>query len=195
MIDIDELVPESVGGFCGILAPFVAYGLIAISVLINPDFTFAGSSLSDLGAAGAPYNNIFNFGIIIGGLMFILFMISMFEMRESEVGTIGLIGLLAGGICLVLVGIFTQETTPHTILVLLFYSLSIGGMIIYGLDQFLEFEQVWGVLIWSNLGFALIAAGLIYSPLSPSGYAIYEIIGSIPIMQFSIIFGARLFFE
>ncbi|MFP4609201.1 MAG: DUF998 domain-containing protein [Candidatus Natronoplasma sp.] len=193
MVDVEELVPEWAGGICGILTPFVAYGLISISILVN-DFSFAENALSDLGAAEAAHHNIFNFALIFSGLLFLIFILSMFRLSESEIGIIGLVGLIIGSICLVLVGVFPLGTSPHMILALLFYSFSIGGMMVFGLDQFLEFEHVWGILIWSNLGFALIAIGLV-GTLSPSGIAIYEIIGSIPIMQFSLVFGSRLFFE
>ncbi|MBS3817061.1 MAG: DUF998 domain-containing protein [Candidatus Thermoplasmatota archaeon] len=194
MVDIEELVPERVGGFCGILAPFIAYGLISISILVNPDFSFASSALSELGATDVAYNNIFNFGLIFSGLLFIIFLVGMFRLTESQVGLVGLSGIIVGAICLILVGVFPMGTDPHWLLALLFYSFSIGGMIIFGLDQFLEFEHVWGVLVWSNLAFALIAISLV-AVLEPGGVAIYEVIGSIPIMQFGIVFGTRLFAE
>lgn len=194
MVDVEELVPERVGGFCGILAPFIAYGLISISILVSPDFSFASSALSELGATDVAYNNIFNFGLIFSGLLFIIFLVGMFRLTESQVGLVGLSGIIVGAICLILVGVFPMGTDPHWVLALLFYSFSIGGMIIFGLDQFLEFEHVWGVLVWSNLAFALIAISLV-AVLEPGGVAIYEVIGSIPIMQFGIVFGTRLFAE
>ncbi len=194
MVDVEELVPETVGGFCGILVPFLSYGLITISVLINEGFSITGSALSDLGATHASYNNIFNFGLIISGLLLIVFLVAMLRMAESKVGQVGLVGFMIGSGCLVLTGVFPKGTAPHWLVALLFFAFSIGGMIIFGLDQFLEFEHVWGVLVWSNLVFALIAAGLV-STLSPEGIAIYEIIGTIPIIQFSLIFGTRLFAE
>ncbi len=194
MVDIEEMVPEWVGGLCGLLAPFVAYGLIAVAILVNADFSFAGSALSDLGAPEAAHGNIFNFGLIFAGFLFIIFILSMFRLSESEVGLIGLIGLIIGAVCLILVGVFPKGAAPHNLAALLFYSFSIGGMIIFGLDQFLEFEHVWGVFLWSNLGFALIAIGLV-GTLSPEGIAIYQILGSIPIMQLCLVFGSRLMFE
>ncbi len=197
MVDVEELVPETVGGFCGILAPFISYGLITISILINDDFSISKNALSDLGAMDVAYHNIFNFALIITGLLMIVFLFSMLRLAESHVGYIGLGGFMIGSICLILTGVFPLGTSPewlHWVVALLFFAFSFGGMIIFGLDQFLEFEHVWGVFVWSNLVFALIAASLV-STLSPEGIAIYEIIGTIPMIQFSLVFGTRLFAE
>ncbi len=195
MVEIDELVPEWAGGFCGILAPFLAYGLIAISILVNPDFSVTESALSELGASDAVYSNIFNFALVISGILFILFLLSMFRLCESQIGFIGIGGMIIGAICMVLLGgLFPLGTSPHTALALLFFSFSIGGMVIFSLDLFLEFEYVWSVFIWSSLGFTLVAIALV-GTLSPEGIAIYQIIGSIPVIQFGLIFGTRLLFD
>lgn len=194
MVDIEELVPETLGGFCGLLAPFLGYGLITISVLINDDFSMTGSTLRELGAADVAYHNIFNFSLIISALLLIVFLLSMLRMAESKVGNIGLVSFMIGCVFLLLTGIFHIGTFPHSVVAPLFFVFSFGGMIIFGLDQFLEFEPVWGVFVWSNLIFALIAASLV-SLLSPDGSAIYEVIGSIPLIQFSLVFGTRLFAE
>jgi len=190
-INIEDLVPETIGGYCGLLAPFVGYVFITIATAMHGNFTLAESALSDLGEVGVPYNEIFNSALIVTGILLLVFAISLLSRTESRVGDIGLIGLIFGAIFLMLTGIFPKGTSPHLPVAILFYALSFAGLIFYGLDKFLEFEPVWAIFIWSSAGFATISIGLI-SVLSPSGFAIYEIIGTIPLMQFTLVFGTKL---
>lgn len=185
-IEIEELVPESIGGYCGLLAPLVGYVLIIVSILMHDDFTLAGSALSDLGEVG-----VFNIALILSGILFFIFTLSMLSRVETIVGDIGLAGLAFGSIFLVLTGIFPKGTTPHTAIVILFFSFFVAGLFMFSLEKFLEFEPVWAVLIWSSLVFAGISIGLV-SILDPGGIAIYEIIGTLPLVQFSLVYGTRL---
>lgn len=51
------------------LAPAVAFVAILGSAVITPDFSWAGSALSDLGAPGAETAWLFNWGLILAGLL------------------------------------------------------------------------------------------------------------------------------
>ncbi|MFP4001190.1 MAG: DUF998 domain-containing protein [Candidatus Natronoplasma sp.] len=190
-MDVKELVPEKIAGYCALLAPLVGYVLITFSIAMNADFTLSDNALSDLGEAGVRNSNVFNIALIASGILFFVFILGMLRRAETRVGDIGLTGVALGAVFLVLTGIFQKGTVLHSPMAILFYSLSVGGLIIYGLDKFLEFEPVWSVLIWSSIGFAAVSIGLV-SILSPSGIAIYEIIGTIPLMQFSLVFGTQL---
>ncbi len=192
-IEIEELVPETIAGYCGLLAPLVGYVLVIISIAIHGDFKLAESSLSELGEMGVQYSNVFNLALVISGVLFFVFILGVLRTTESRVGDIGVFGLAVGAVFLILTGIFPRGTFPHTGLAILFYSASIGGLIIYGLDNFLELEPVWAVLIWSSIGFVGISIGLVYT-LSP-GLAIIEILGTLPLIQFSLVFGTLLLTE
>ncbi len=193
-IEIEELIPETIAGYAGILAPLVGYFLIIISIAMQGDFTLAQNSLSDLGALEVQYNNVFNFALIISGILFLIFILGMLRMTETRVGDIGILGLALGAIFLSLTGMFPKGTFPHPAMAILFYSASIAGLTVYGLDKFLDFEPVWAVFTWSSMAFAAISIGLV-SILSPEGIALYEIIGTIPLIQFSMVFGTHLLTE
>lgn len=193
-MEVKELVPEKVAGYCGLLAPLVGYVLITISIAMHGNFTLSENALSDLGEVGVQNGIVFNSALIASGILLFIFILGMLRKAETRVGDIGLVGVALGAVFLMLTGIFPKGTMPHSIMAILFYSLSVGGLMIYGLDKFLEFEPVWSMLIWSSIGFAGISVGLV-SILSPTGIAIYEIIGSIPLMQFSLVFGTQLLTE
>lgn len=192
--DIEEVVPEKIGGYCGILTPFLTYGLITISILMHSWFTLPDNALSDLGEAGVVYNDLFNIALIIPGILVMVFVFAMLRRAESRLGTVGLVSVGIAALFLILTGVFPKGTAPHAYMAYLFYSFSAVGLALYGIDELIELEYPWTVFIWSSIGFALISMGLV-SSLSPGGVAIYEIIGSIPLMQFVLVYGTRLLTE
>ncbi len=196
VMDIEDLVPEEFAGICGMAAPFIAYIFIGLAILINPWFSWSDNALSDLGAMTTPYNNIFNFGLIMAGVAGILFTMGIFRYAEGGVGVAGVSVFLAGMICLVLIGVFPIGTWPHYYVSVLFFGLSAVGMVLIGIDQLWDFtEPIWGIFIISTVVLAAITVGLIYSIPYELGVAIPEFVGTIPMMLFSLVWGARLYFD
>lgn len=193
-IDIEELVPEKVGGYCGVLIPFLSYGLIIISILMHDWFSLSGNALSALGEQGVSYGDLFNAALIISGILAIIFVMGFLRRAESQIGRVGLASLALGSLFLIFTGLFPKGTLPHVYMAYLFYSISILGIALYSLDEFISLEYAWAVFIWSTIGFSLISIGLV-SIISPDGVAIYEIIGSIPLIQFELVYGTRLLTE
>lgn len=195
MMDIDDIVSDEIGGICGIASPIVAYVFIFISILVHPEFSWASKELSYLGAVDTSYNNIFNFGLMISSIIGIIFTLAIMQFAESNIGYVGIAGFGAGMACLLLVGIFPSGTAPHYPVSILFFSLTLAGLAIFGVDQFLEMEYLWSAFIWSSIGVSALLAGIIYSTNLDLGLAILEFIGTIPFIQFTIVFGTRLYTE
>ncbi len=197
VMDIEDLVPEEIGGICGIAAPIVAYIFIGIAILINRSwFRWANHALSDLGAADASYSNIFNIGLVLAGIIGFLFAMAIFRLIETRVGVAGVSFVTASMILLILVGIFPAGTWPHLYVAVGFYALSIIGIALIGIDQMVDLsEPMWGVFLISSIVFSLATVLLLYRIPYDIGYAIPEFIGSIPIMQLSLVWGTRLYFE
>ncbi len=192
---IDDIVPDEIGGICGIASPIAAYVIIFISILVHPDFSWASNELSYLGAVDTSYNNIFNFGLMISSILGILFTLAIIQFADSNIGYVGVGGYGAGMVCLLLIGIFPSGTAPHYPISILFFSLSLVGLTIFGVDQFIEMEYLWSAFIWSSVGLSALLAAIIYTTNLDLGLAILEFIGTIPIIQFSIVFGTRLYTE
>ena len=194
-MDIEDIVPDEIGGICGITAPIVAYVFILISILVYPDFSWADNALSDLGAVDTAYNNIFNFGLILAGILGIIFVLAIIQFTESNIGYVGIGGFGAGMVSLILIGIFPSGTSPHFAVSIMFFSFTIAGLAIFGLDQFLDMEYVWSAIIWSSIILSAAAVGILYTTPFDLGAAIPEFLGTIPTIQFSIIYGTRLITE
>lgn len=194
-MDIEELVPDEIGGLCGILSPIIAYIIIFISILIHPDFSWASKALSYLGAVDTEYNNIFNFGLIISGILGIVFTLAIIQFAESNVGYVGIGGYGAGMMSLILISVFPSGTLLHYPVSILFFSLTLAGLAIFGVDQFLDIEYTMSALIWSSIGISVVLFGIILSTDLDLGLAIPEFIGTIPFIQFNIVYGTKLYAE
>ncbi len=197
LTDIEDLVPEEFAGICGIAAPFIAYIFIGIAVLINPWFRWADHALSDLGASGIAYNNVFNFGIMVAGMAGLIFTLGIFRYAEGKAGGVGTLLFLFAMVCLILVGIFPMGTDPHYYVSVLFFVLSAIGLLMIGVDQLWGLaEPIWGVFILSALGLTLLNVALLYYTIPYElGAAIPEFVGTIPIMLFTLVWGTRLLYE
>ncbi len=197
LMDIEDLVPEEIGGVCGMAAPIIAYIFIGVAILFNREwFRWYDEPLSNLGEAGASYSNIFNVGLVLAGILGFLFAMAIFRLIETRVGVLGVSLFTAGMIFLILIGIFPEGTTPHIYVAIAFYALAIAGITLVGIDQMLDFtEPMWGIFFLSSVGLSLAAVYLVYTIPYDIGLAIPEFIGAIPIMQMALVWGARLYFE
>lgn len=195
--DLEDLIPEEISGICGLLAPFVAYVFITISILINRSwFNWADYALSHLGEAGTPYNYVFNAGLIITGILGIIFLFGMIQFVEDWTGYYGLAFLGAGMVFLILVGVFPMGRGPHFWVSVLFFVTSLSGITAFGVDQIWDLvEPVWGTFILSSVVLSIAMVGLITTIPYEIGAAIPEFIGTIPIMQFVLVFSARMYLE
>lgn len=190
---ITERVSARTAGLCGILGPLIAFGAIAASILLHPWFSWADNALSDLGELGTSYNMIFNFGLIAAGIAGPVFTLGLPRLVSRRAGLAGAAIFGAGMISLILIGAFPEGASPHGLVSVAFYALSLVGLVVLGGDQLRErSERAWGAFILSIVGLALGAVGLGTTIPYDLGAAIPETIGAIVISEFSIVFGARL---
>ncbi len=196
--DLEDLIPEEITGACGVIAPFIAYLFITISVIINRDwFRWSDHALSHLGESGLAYNYVFNAGLIIAGIMGLIFVFGIIEYAEDVLGYYGVAFFAAGMVFLILVGLFPMGSGPHFWMAVLFFITSLSGLTAIGVDQLWDLvEPVWGTMILSSVILSIAAIGLVTSiPYDPLGAAIPEFIATIPIMQFTLVFGSRMWLE
>ncbi len=194
--DIEDLIPEEIGGLCGMITPIVGYLLIGISIIANREwFTWADHALSDLGGPAASYPNIFNVGLIVTGVLGLIFALSIYRMVEENIGFLGVSLFSASTVFLILTGLFPTGRAPHFFVSVAFFALAAAGMWVIGLDQLMDVaEPVWGIFLISSVLLTIAAIWLVFSIPYDLGYAIPEFIATTPIMLFSLVWGARLYF-
>ncbi len=99
--------------YCGIAAPAVALGAIALATIVAPTETFSwqNEALSEMGRYGAPTFFLFNGGLIVGGLLGLPFVRRCWATSRNAVERLGvvLLAIAVGG--LIGVGVFFLEHT------------------------------------------------------------------------------------
>ena len=196
-LSVDQMktakIPARTAGMCGILGPLIAFGAIAASIHLHPWFSWADNALSDLGALGTSYNTIFNLGLVASGIAGLIFTLGLPRLVSRRAGLVGVAVFGFGMISLILIGVFPSGTSPHGLVSVAFYGLSLLGLVILGVDQLRgRSERAWGAFILSILALALAAVKFLSIIPYDLGAAIPEIIGAIAILEFSLVFGARL---
>jgi hypothetical membrane protein len=123
-------------GLSGAASPIVGIGLMLAAAATSREFSWEGNALSDLGVAEPETALIFNSSVIIAGALFLVFLsgVSDWAVGDNR-GRAGLACLLAGGISLMLVGVFTEQYgLIHTAVSAGYFILLPAGLILVGLS-------------------------------------------------------------
>ncbi len=118
-----------VAGATGIITPIFVFAMILGAIASWPNFNWVNNALSDLGVQWGTTANLFNAGLVTGGLLFIIFITGLFEnLGKNAAGKIGTGFFSLGCIALVLIGVFNETFIPthYIVSVLLFVSLPIS---------------------------------------------------------------------
>jgi hypothetical membrane protein len=97
----------------GIATPVIAFTLIFLAVLTYPQFSWTSNALSDLGVIPGITAILFNFGLIVSGLLSLIFAYGLIKFLNKNV--IGKAGAIAfGAASLALEGIGWAPENVHT---------------------------------------------------------------------------------
>jgi len=142
--------------FFGILAAILGWIVIFISISVNPWFIFIRDAFSDLGGPNANMPWIYNYGLIITGLIIFLYSFAQLSDSTNKVESFasGYTSLM--GIFLMLIGIFPSGTRPHIFVSTWFFIQGDLSILTWGI----------GLVIrrWMKIGLIFIIIGII-SPL------------------------------
>lgn len=102
-----------VAGICGLAAPIVAFTCILVAIASYAPFNWVTNALSDLGVQAGVTAPIFNSGLVISGLLFLVFAVGLFQSAgKSVVGKVGAGVLCLACVWLVCIGIFNENFNP-----------------------------------------------------------------------------------
>ena len=104
---------------------FPAFHLVvALAAARNPWWSFWEHALSDLGGPGAADPWVYNYGLVLLGVLFALFSLGLLSASRSK-GAAFASGLyFTAGVFLALIGIYPSGTRPHTFVSTWFYAQS-----------------------------------------------------------------------
>lgn len=99
-----ERLLRRTGGFAGLFLLGLAGTILLVSLVSNPWFSLERNSISDLGRRSARFSNLYNGGLVVVGLLFVVFLGQAYRHWESQLHRVGL-GLFGlNGIALLTVG-------------------------------------------------------------------------------------------
>jgi hypothetical membrane protein len=178
-----------IAGWFGIATPILSLTLVFVSVAMSPWFSWHANALSDMGVSATP--NPFNFGLIAGGLLYIVFAIGLWKWIsvDSSVATIGKVALMLGSIALPLIGVINEDFDRlHYIVAATYFLATPLGYLLIGAVMLKRGEQVPGLLTIA----AGIAAILAITLVPHQKIAVPEILASVIMGSWTFAMGVKL---
>ena len=130
LVDVEHLK------YSGILAALIYWLFVAWSISRNPWFSFFHNALSDLGdpaKAASPW--IYNYGLMVSGLLLFIFSIYLILASGNRLQTVGGAYVSISALFLALIGIFHGGTRPHVFVSTYFFIQFFLGAVLYGLGS------------------------------------------------------------
>ena len=102
-----------ISGFAGFASTFFVFACILVAVASWSQFSWVKNALSDLGVQSGVTAVIFNSGLVIGGLLFIVFTIGLYRYAGNRfVGKVGAAVFVLACIMLIAIGVFNESYKP-----------------------------------------------------------------------------------
>ncbi len=187
---MNTIIRVRAAGFSGLLAPCAMVATLWLAIDRAPWFSWKDNYLSDLGVAEGS-ELLFNGGLILGGIMFLLLISGIKEYLPDRIDTTrALYMLAAGALALICVGIFDEDAgSIHFIVSVLFFSLSAIGLIMLGRSERKHGSKRRGSFCMALGAMMAVAWAL---PWPGTGGALPEIVGAACLMAMSVLYGATL---
>lgn len=180
--------------YCGLLAPVLSLGLLALSTVVAPpsEFTWQSYALSDMGRPDARTFLVFNAGLISGGLVGLPFVWPLWSRARNHAERGGAALLLVSLVGLALVGVFHLPHDLHGLTALLFFVTGPFTHWLYGTGQALAGDVRLGLVsIWFGVGHVMGWTGwLLYLSLAQPGEQLWF---AVPEMIAAMAFGGWAF--
>ena len=138
---------ENIFEYIGLIAAIVAWIIIGFCIMLNPWFVFTRDAFSDLGSAKASMPWVYNYGLILTGILILFYSIYLMITSENKVETVGSAFIFIAGLFLSLIGIFPSGTRPHTFVSLWFFIQTDLGILTWGSGLIINKQKKTGLSI------------------------------------------------
>lgn len=164
----------------GLLAPVVTLGAIFLATLLSPTFGWTTEPLSHLGSAGEPTRPLFNYGLILGGLVSVPFAHRLLSTARNRLELVGSGAFVLTGSAMALVGVFPMGTDHHLPAAVSFYALLSASTWLYGGGNLRAGDRRLG---WTTVGLGVcnLLAWVVYVAVFASSLslALPELVGAL----------------
>ena len=98
----------------GLVAAVAAWLFIGAAWLLNSSwFVFTRNAFSDLGGPRSCCPGVFNYGLMVTGVLVVAFGVCLVAASRGKLETVGASYLALSGVFLALIGVFPETTEPH----------------------------------------------------------------------------------
>ena len=177
-------------GVCGVMSQPVGLVALLLAASRYPAFGWRGSDISVLGVEG-PTAAVFNWGLIISGLLSLAFAIGLGRStRWRRPGRWGIASLLLGSIALSGIGIFPRTLSlPHSLVAIGFFTFVTLALLLIGIAAAVASRIKWALL---SLTAAAATIAFIAVPWPWEGGAIPQLLLCIPWSLWTVVFAIEL---
>jgi hypothetical membrane protein len=195
-----------ISGFCGCLTPIVAFTCISLSIASAPEFSWVGNALSDLGVMPGFTAAVFNYGLIVSGILGSIFATNLVRLLRFDVfshdarllypdnrGLGGALIFSLACLALVAIGVFPENVKYlHFFASVAFFVLLIGALLHMGIG-FWRARQKRIAMFTLLLGVVAAAPWLLlFLVRYVSGVAIPELIAAVAGGLWAGVFGFKM---
>jgi hypothetical membrane protein len=152
--------------FCGTIGLIIYWSFVFYAIKNNSWFDYYRHALSALGAFGATFSAIYNYGVVLTGIMFFFFSIYLIYISKNKIQTVGGAFVSIAALFIIFIGLFPAGTKQHDFVAVYFFFQFFLGMAVFGIGASNKVITPLFVLIFV-LAFAL-------SPLKWPSLAILE---------------------
>jgi hypothetical membrane protein len=172
--------PRRLVVWSGVAGGGLALVAVLVATVLSPTFAWPTSALSDLGAAGAPTRALFNYGLVVSGLLALPFVRPLLTDATHPLEGLGGVAFGASMVALSLVGLFPTGTRWHFPAAFAYFLATTVTLWVHGTGTALAGDVNRGLFaVWLGivhlLSWVLWAAGLRLGP----GLAVPEMVGSV----------------
>jgi hypothetical membrane protein len=201
-----SIVRYRISGVCGVLTPVVAFVFISLSIASAPEFSWMENALSDLGVMAGATSALFNYGLIVSGILGFIFATSLFRLLRFEIlsrdprllypDNRGLGGALLFSLaCLALaaIGVFPENVRfLHFFASVAFFVLLIGSLLRMGISFWRARQKSLAVFTLLLGVVAAVPWLLLFVIRYVSGVAIPEFIAAVAGGVWTAVFGYKM---
>jgi len=124
-----------ISGACGIVTPVLTVIFVSLAIASYPQFSWVDNALSDLGVVPGVTAPLFNYGLIISGILSFIFATGMFVfLGKSRISRTGAFVFVLATVALTAIGVFPENVRPthYLVSVAFFVLLPISMLVITG---------------------------------------------------------------
>lgn len=164
--------------YSGILAIVAFVSSVIISASFNPWFSILDNAFSELGCSKASMPYIFNYSLIIFGLLMLLFSIYVIYISSNKIGTVSGSFMVIASFYFMMIGVFPYDFNPmwiHVFVALSSFLLGYLSIIVCGIGLIVGGKKIMGLILLLVSLFSPFAIGFfsLYSAALVESYGIF----------------------